>query len=86
MIDRYSRWPEAIPLYDTVAESCARAFFNGWVSRFGAPILVTTDQGAQFEADLITELSILLGADHIHMTGYYPKANGMMERMHRQLK
>ena len=51
MIDRYSSWPEAIPLYDMTAETVARAFFDNWISHFGAPSIITTDQGRQFESD-----------------------------------
>ncbi|XP_033218367.1 uncharacterized protein LOC117173831 [Belonocnema kinseyi] len=50
MIDRYSRWPEAIPLEEISAPKVARAFYENWVSRYGAPIYVTTDQGPQFES------------------------------------
>ena len=37
MIDRTSRWPEAIPLSSIMAEYCARAFIYTWVSRFAVP-------------------------------------------------
>ena len=29
-IDRYTRWPEAIPMIDATAESCASAFLSGY--------------------------------------------------------
>nr|XP_037284991.1 uncharacterized protein LOC119177909 [Rhipicephalus microplus] len=48
-IDRYTRWPEDWPLVRITAEDIASAFFSGWVSRFGTPRRVTTDQGRQFK-------------------------------------
>ena len=48
IIDRTSRWPEAVPLSSISTESCARAFISSWVSRFGVPALLTSDRGAQF--------------------------------------
>lgn len=36
IIDRFSRWPEAIPLTEVTADIVATAFFTYWVSRFGA--------------------------------------------------
>ena len=47
-VDRFTRWPEAIPLCDQEAATVARAFFEGWICRFGTPLRVTTDQGRQF--------------------------------------
>ncbi|GFU11222.1 hypothetical protein TNCV_3290331 [Trichonephila clavipes] len=69
MIDRFSKWPEAQPLKDITAG--AVAFFSSWVSRFGAPAILTTDRGRQFEC---------------RTTGYHPQANGMIEELHRPLK
>jgi hypothetical protein len=34
MVDRSTRWAEAVPLVSTSTSSCAAAFFNCWVSRF----------------------------------------------------
>ncbi|CAB0032830.1 unnamed protein product [Trichogramma brassicae] len=32
MIDRYTRWPQAIPIGDMSAQTVAKAFFHGWIS------------------------------------------------------
>lgn len=85
-IDRATRWTEAIPLTDTTARSIAIAFVSGWVSRFGVPLQVVTDRGAQFESELFAELSSVIGFHHIRTTGYHPQANGIIERHHRSLK
>jgi len=86
MVDRFSRWPEAVPIPDQEAPTVARAFFEAWVCRFGVPLRVTTDQGRQFESFLFRHLNILTGTTHIRTTAYHPSANGMVERLHRQLK
>jgi len=86
MVDRFSRWPEAVPIPDQEAPTVARAFFETWICRFGVPQRVTTDQGRQFESFLFRHLNILAGTTHIHTTPYHPAANGMVERLHRQLK
>ncbi|XP_037903789.1 uncharacterized protein LOC119647089 [Hermetia illucens] len=50
MMDRSTRWPEAIPIADMTAECVASAFYNTWIARYGAPRTIVTDQDSQFES------------------------------------
>ena len=85
-VDRFTRWPEAIPLPNITAPTVAQAFVSGWIARFGTPSTITTDRGAQFESDLFAQLMRLLGSHRVRTTAYHPAANGLVERFHRQLK
>ena len=85
-VDRFTRWPEAIPIADATAETVAAALVEHWVSRFGTPSSITHDRGRQFQSALFTALTNLLGCRSIATTAYHPQANGMVERFHRQLK
>ncbi len=86
IIDRTSRWPEAIPLASITAADCARALFARWVSRFGVPATITSDRGAQFTSSLWAGLCSLLNIQHSPTTAYHPQSNGLVERFHRRLK
>jgi cleavage and polyadenylation specificity factor subunit 1 len=86
IIDRATRWIEAVPLVDISARNVALAFLNCWISRFGVPLYCCTDQGRQFESELFSYLSHVLGFTRLRTTAYNPKCNGMIERAHRTLK
>ena len=85
-VDRYTRWPEAIPLSSITAEAVAHAFLHGWISHFGVPSTIVSDRGRQFESKLWKNLMALLGSRKARTTAYHPQTNGMVERFHRQLK
>ncbi|XP_014206400.1 uncharacterized protein K02A2.6-like [Copidosoma floridanum] len=86
MINRFSRWVEAVPLKDISTASVLRAFQESWIARFGAPRFLTTDQGSQFESQLFQAYFSFLGCQRIRTVAYHPAANGMIEQWHRSFK
>lgn len=86
IIDRFTRWPAAIPMPDATAPSIAKALFEGWIQHFGVPERIVTDRGRQFESTLFRELNNAMGTKHLETTAYRPQANGIIERWHRTLK
>ncbi|XP_072400375.1 uncharacterized protein [Diabrotica undecimpunctata] len=70
IIDRFTRWPEVIPISEITTEVVAQKLRERWISRFGVPATITTDRDVQ----------------HIKTTAYHPQSNGCIERFHRTLK
>jgi cleavage and polyadenylation specificity factor subunit 1 len=48
MVDRSTRWVEAVPLPGVSAQLCATALCSTWVARYGVPVQLTSDKGAHF--------------------------------------
>jgi len=86
VVDRSTRWPEAVPLKNVEAATVLEAFLGTWVARYGVPAFITTDRGAQFTSSTWTDWCQQVGARHITTTAFHPQSNGLVERFHRQLK
>ncbi|GBO38074.1 hypothetical protein AVEN_219026-1 [Araneus ventricosus] len=67
-VHRFTRWPEAFPIPDQSADTIARTFLLGWISRFGVPEKVTSDRGTNFQSSFSSLLfqSFRCGADSNH--------------------
>ena len=86
-VDRISRWPEAFPLHSIDAQTVAQAFTLGWVARFGIPDVIISDRGPSVRLiPLGGRLVRTLGTSLHYTTSYHPQSNGMVERLHQQLK
>ncbi|XP_035206088.1 uncharacterized protein K02A2.6-like [Stegodyphus dumicola] len=77
---------EVVPLEEITAELVSKAFYDHWVSRFGVPQCIVTDQGRQFTSQMFKNLAAICGAKLLHTTPYHPQCNGKIERFHRTLK
>ena len=86
VVDRFTRWPEAIPLVGAQTTTCAKALALHWIARFGVPAELTSDRGSQFTSELWATLSQLNGTRLHRTTAYHPQSNGIVERFHRHLK
>ena len=63
MIDRLTTWAKAISIDDQRAETVARVVFSEWISRYGAPVKIFSERGAQFESNLFEELCTSFGVN-----------------------
>jgi len=54
VVDAFTKWVEAYPLPDQEAATCITAVYSGMFSRFGLPRQLHSDQGRNFESQLVT--------------------------------
>ena len=61
IVDRTSRWPEAIPIKSITAAECAGAMLRCWIPLFGIPSVITSDRVSQFTSSIWSLLCSFLG-------------------------
>ena len=57
-----------------------------WVSRFGVPIEMHSDQGRNFESAVFREMCSILNIKKTRTTPLHPQSDGMVERFNRTLE
>ncbi|GBL81222.1 Transposon Ty3-I Gag-Pol polyprotein [Araneus ventricosus] len=85
LMDYFTKWPEAIPIPDQEASTVAEELVRGWISRYGVPMILHSDQGTNFNSGLFTELCKLLGILKTRTTALHPESDGMVERFNRTI-
>ncbi len=83
--DHFSKWIEAFALPDQTSETVASVVVREVVCRFGTPLQLHSDQGANFEAKLFQDMVKLLGIQKTRTTGLHPQSDGLVERYNRTL-
>lgn len=61
LVDQFSKWTECYPLPDQTAESIASVLVKDFIAHFGVPLEIHTDQGRNFDGDLMKQLAELIG-------------------------
>ena len=84
--DNFSRWFEAVPLVDITAQGVCLAFLEHWVSRYGVPEFLHSDNGVQFTSHLFRDMCTYLGITRTRSTPYHPQGNAKVERINRTIE
>ena len=86
MSDNFTKWVEAIPMPNQRADTVARAFVEEVLALHGVPNKIQTDQGPNFESDLMRNVLQLFGVQKLRTSPYHPQTDGQIERFNRTLK
>ena len=85
IVDQFTKWLECFPLPRQGAEEVAKCVVDGFISRFGCPLEIHTDQGKNFDGKLFTSVCDLLQIVKTRTTPYRPRSNGQVERYNRTI-
>ena len=83
--DCFTRWVEVYAIQNQEALTVAKMLVDEMFCRFSPPEQLHSDQGRQFEADLLKEVCTLLQIHKTRTTAYHPHCNGLVERFNRTL-
>lgn len=76
----FSEFTQAILMQDQRANTVAEALVQHWFHLFEVLCRLHSDQGRNFESNLISQLCKVYGVQKSHTTLYHPQGNGQCER------
>ncbi|GFV80815.1 retrovirus-related Pol polyprotein from transposon 412 [Trichonephila clavipes] len=85
-MDYFTKWPEAYPIPDQEASTVAEVLVQHWISRFGVPLQLNSDQGRNFDSAVCKRLCEILAIDKTRTTAFlHPQSDGMVERFNQTI-
>ena len=83
--DYFTRWVEVYAIPNQEALTVAKKLVDEMFCRFSPPEQLHSDQGRQFESELIQHICDLLQIKKTRTTPYHPQGDGLVERFNRTL-
>ena len=82
-VDQFTKYAEAIPVPNTSAEVCARAYVKHIIARHGTGSILVTDRGTSFTSVFFRETCKILGIKQLYTSAMHPQSNGSVESLHK---
>ena len=83
--DHFTRFAQAHVTNNQRASTVAETLWEKFISQYGWPEKILTDQGGSFEAELFVQLCKESKIDKIRTCPYRPQGNGQVERFNKTL-
>ena len=83
--DYFTKWVEVYAIPNQEAITVAKKLTDEMFCRFSPPEQLHSDQGRQFESELMKEICKLLNIRKTQTTPYHPQCDGLVERFNRTL-
>ena len=83
--DMFSKYADAIPCPNQEAETTADALVNKYFCKQGLPDILHSDQGRNFESQVIQHLCRIMNIHKTRTSPYHPASNGQCERYNKTL-
>ncbi|KAG7298707.1 hypothetical protein JYU34_017114 [Plutella xylostella] len=79
IVDAHNKWVECYNMKDNITTSMVISKLCEYMSRFGIPISVVSDNGSSFTSGQFSDFCKLNGISHVTTAVYHPASNGQAE-------
>ena len=83
--DHFTRYAQAYVTRTQMAQTTAKTLWDKFIVHYGLPEKILTDQGRNFESQLVADLCVLMGVRKIRTSPYRLQTNGQCERFNSTL-
>ena len=83
MSDWFAKYVVTVALQDMTAATVANAIIDEWIMNIGAPAVIHTDQGSNFNCELMHDICRNFMVEKTRTTPYHPHGNGQVEIFNR---
>lgn len=83
--DHFTRYAQAFPTRDQKAITVAKTLWERYFIHYGLPARIHSDQGRDFESQLVKEMLTMLGVKKSRTSPYHPQGDPQPERFNRTL-
>ena len=81
--DLFTIYAVTVALQDMTAATVSNALIDEWIMKFGAPDLIHTDQGSNFNSELMQDICRIFMIEKTRTTPYHPHGNAQVDRFNR---
>ena len=85
MMDHFTHFTQAYVTQSQMAQTTAKALWDNFIIHYGLPEKILSDQGRNFESELIANLCKLMGTKKLRTSPYHQQVNGQCERFNSTL-
>ena len=85
LTDAYTKWVVAVPVRDETAFTVVKILIEKWITIFGVPEQLHSDQGRSFEAEVVQQLCRHYDIKKSRTSPFHPAGNGQTERFNRTM-